>query len=76
MRKQSGAVERILDRLHETAEKRGKVSVGDIVQALGDRSWGALPFIPALIELSPIGAVPGVPTTLALIIALFAAQMA
>jgi hypothetical protein len=71
----SRAVEEILDRLHEEAERAGKVSVGDTVAALSNRGWGPFLFVPAIIEISPIGGVPGVPTVLALIIAIFAAQI-
>lgn len=74
--KKSDAVERILDRLHQTAEAHGRVTVGHMVEALGDRGWGPFLFVPALLEISPIGGIPGVPTLLALIIAIFAAQIA
>jgi hypothetical protein len=76
MGERSRAVEDILDRLHETAEKEGKVSIDDTVSALGDRGWGPFLFVPAIIEISPLGGIPGVPTLLALIIAIFAAQIA
>ncbi|TNC66628.1 exopolysaccharide biosynthesis protein [Rubellimicrobium roseum] len=69
-------VEQALDRLHETGEDKDKVSVGDVVEALGDRGYGPLLFVPALIEISPIGGIPAVPSILALIIALFAVQIA
>jgi hypothetical protein len=76
MAEKSRAVEDILDRLHEAAEKEGKVSVDDIVAVLGDRGWGPFLFVPAIIEISPIGGIPGVPSLLALIIAIFAVQIA
>src|SRR5690606_13121348 len=72
----SQAVEEILERLHEAAEKEGTVSVNDVVAALGDRGWGPFLFVPAVIEMSPIGGIPGVPTLLATIIAIFAVQIA
>jgi hypothetical protein len=70
------AVEEVLDRLGETAEEEGRVSIDDVVSTLGDRGWGPFLFVPALIEISPIGAVPGIPTLLACIIAIFAVQIA
>lgn len=70
------AVEDILDRLHEIAEDKNAVSVGDTVAALGDRGWGPFLFVPALVEISPVGGIPGVPSLLAAIIAIFAAQIA
>lgn len=53
----------------------GKVKVGDMVGAFGTRSYGPFLIVPALLEISPIGAVPGVPTVLATMVVLFAAQM-
>lgn len=76
MADETKGVEQALDRLHQTGEDRDKVSVGDVVEALGDRGYGPLLFVPALIEISPIGGIPAVPSILALIIALFAVQIA
>ena len=51
------------------------VTVGDLMDAFGGRSYGPFLLVPALIELSPLGGVPGVPTLLAFVIAVFAVQM-
>ncbi len=74
---QTTAVEDMLDSLREVAQQDGKsqVSVGDVTEAIGNRGFGPLIFVPALIEETPIGAIPGVPTLLALVIALFAVQL-
>ncbi len=69
------SVGNVFDHLDESARQRDEVSVDDIVKALGDRSYGPFLIVPALLELSPIGGVPGVPTVLATIIILFAGQM-
>lgn len=65
----------ILDGLEELADKQEKVSLGDAVEAFGNRSYGPFLLVPALIEMSPIGGIPGLPTVLAAIIILFAVQM-
>lgn len=70
------AIGSILDQMHEEAEQDGRVTVQDIARKLGDRGWGPFLFIPAIIEISPIGGIPGVPTLLAAVIAIFAAQIA
>jgi len=75
IRDEPHSVEEILERLQGRAERRGRVSVGDLADAVGARSYGPFLIVPALIELSPIGAIPGLPTTIALLIAIFAAQM-
>lgn len=65
----------ILDRLEDAARDQTMVSVGRIVEAFGHRSYGPFLIVPALIEISPIGGIPGVPTFLAAVIFLFAIQM-
>lgn len=65
----------ILDRLRDVANDEEQVPIGDVVQAMGARSFGPFIMLPALIEISPLGAVPGVPTFLALVIAITAAQL-
>lgn len=64
----------VLDKLRELADK-GDVEVGHMAEAFGSRSHGPFLLVPALIEMSPIGGIPGLPTVLAAVIALFAAQI-
>ncbi|WP_432254540.1 exopolysaccharide biosynthesis protein [Limimaricola sp. AA108-03] len=71
----SRAVEDVLDRLEQEGRDDDCATVGDVTSALGDRGFGPFLFVPALIEISPIGGVPGVPTLLALIITIFAVQI-
>lgn len=66
----------ILDELDQLADDETQPSVGDVNEKLGNRSVGALMAIPASFELTPIGGIPGVPTMLALIVAIFAVQVA
>lgn len=65
----------ILDRLDDAGSDVERALIGDIVQAFGSRSYGPFLLVPALIEISPLGGIPGLPTVLAAIIVLFAAQM-
>lgn len=71
----SHKVDEILDYLRETAEGGDDVSVGDVVAASGDRGYGPLLFVPALIDISPIGGIPKLPKLLAAIMALVAGQI-
>ena len=64
----------ILDTLAGHADE-GRVTVGRVREELGDKGLGALLFLPAILEISPIGGVPGVPTVLATIIVIVAAQV-
>ncbi|MGB3167051.1 MAG: exopolysaccharide biosynthesis protein [Alteraurantiacibacter sp.] len=64
----------ILDCLDALADECGEVSVGRIMDAFGTRTYGPAIMVPALLEITPVGAIPGVPTFLAVTIALVAAQ--
>ncbi|MDP2409752.1 MAG: exopolysaccharide biosynthesis protein [Pseudolabrys sp.] len=57
------------------AGKSATVSVGDLTDALGSRSFGPLLLVPSLILITPLSGIPGAPTTGAIIIVLVAAQM-
>lgn len=65
----------ILDRFELLAESGERVAVGDMVDVIGTRSYGPFLIVPAMVELSPLGGVPGVPTALAAVVVLFALQM-
>jgi len=68
-------LEQVIDGVVELGDDQQKVSVGDIQKKVGQRSFGPFLFVPAIIEISPVGGIPGVPTMLALIVALFAFQL-
>ena len=65
----------ILDRLNAAGARDGRIRVSDMVEALGHRSCGPFLLVPALLEISPLGAIPGVPTAFAVVVILFAVQM-
>ena len=65
----------IIDRLTELGDKQDKVSIGDIVESFGSRSYGPMLLVPALIGISPVGGIPGVPSFLAVTLLLIAVQM-
>lgn len=65
----------ILDHLASAAERTDEVRIGDIAERFGPQGFGPFLLLPALIEVSPIGGIPGLPTLLALIIIVFAVQI-
>ncbi len=74
MEGQPHGVGEILECLRELADAAGHISVADIAERFGTRSYGPFLMLPAMIAITPIGAVPGVPTFLALTIAIVAVQ--
>lgn len=70
------SVNDILDRVVELADAGDEVKVGDVIEALGGRGFGPLLVVIPLIDISPIGGIPGLPTALALVIVVVAVQLA
>lgn len=73
--KEPEGVEDVLGELDDLAAKGDKVRVGDVLDDFGGRSFGPFIMIPALLEISPVGGIPGVPTALATFIAMIAVQL-
>ena len=61
----------VVDGLDEIADDADEsVCFGDVLDKFGSRSFAPVMMVLALIEITPIGAIPGVPTLLALCIIL------
>ncbi|MBX7532605.1 exopolysaccharide biosynthesis protein [Qipengyuania sp. 1XM1-15A] len=73
--KEPEGVEDVIGELDELASQGDKVRIGDVLDDFGERSFGPFIMIFALVEITPIGAIPGAPTVLASIIALVAVQL-
>ena len=69
------SVTEVIGELDELASHSDTVCVADVLDDFGKRSFGPFIMIPALLELSPVGAIPGIPTMLASFIALIAVQL-
>lgn len=64
----------VLDILDKKADD-DRITIGSMVEAIGNRGYGPLILAAALIELLPTGGIPGIPTMVALLVILFAGQM-
>jgi hypothetical protein len=65
----------LIDTLIELSQRGSTVGVHRIREAIGERSFGPFLLVPAIIEISPIGGIPGLPTIIAVIVALFSFQV-
>lgn len=74
-RDEQGTVCSIITEIAEAGRQKGRVSVGDIAEAFGPRGVGPFIMIPALLEMTPVGSIPTVPTMIATLIGLFALQI-
>lgn len=70
------SLEGVLDALGSEVEGEDKLSVDDVLGAFGTRAFGPLLVAPSVVALSPLGAVPGVPTAIGCLIVLVAGQHA
>ena len=71
----SGTVNELREELLERAQSQPRISIGDINEEMSARGRGPFFLIPALVELTPIGSIPGVPTAIAIVLGLFAVQV-
>jgi hypothetical protein len=76
MARRTGDLEAVLGDLQRAAKSNGaKVSVGEIVETFGKRSFGPLLLLTGLLGMTPVAAVPSAPSIIALITVLIAGQL-
>ncbi|MGF2734067.1 exopolysaccharide biosynthesis protein [Marinobacter sp. DUT-1] len=69
-------LEQLLDRLRTHTDGQAQVSVADILNAVGERSFGPVALVAGLVVVAPlIGDIPGVPTLLGLLVLLTLGQL-
>jgi hypothetical protein len=67
-------LEGLLDELEQAGEGRRRVSVGALVQQVGRRSFGPLLLLAGLLAVSPASGIPGMPTTVGVLVMAVAVQ--
>lgn len=65
----------LLDQLGHAGEPDGPVTLDDMLEATGYRSFGALLLVPGLLVFSPLSGIPGLPTFFAVMVGLIALQL-
>lgn len=68
-------LERVLDRIERSAAGQQRVALGTRVEAVSRRSFGPLLLIADLILESPLSGIPGMPTSMGLLVLLIAVQL-
>lgn len=68
-------LEQLLDRLSKGTGDQERVFVGGIVEAIGSRSFGAILLLAGVILISPLSGIPGIPTTMGILVLLVAVQL-
>lgn len=75
MSQESDSVGDIIERLGEIEPEDGDIRIKQVIETFGGRSYGPVLLVPALLGASPLGGVPSVPSLLAVVIAVIAAQI-
>ena len=73
-KKKNNNLSGVLDALEDVAEG-DSVTVSEIVDAMGERSFATVLLVPALIMVSPLSGIPGSPTIAGTLFALISIQM-
>jgi hypothetical protein len=68
-------LEEMLDRIGDAADGQGKVTLGEVVEEIGNRSFGPLLLLAGVIAFSPLSGIPGLPTSVAILVALLSGQL-
>lgn len=69
-------LEQLLDRVGEAAQGDGRVSLGEMLDLVGRRSFGPILLMAGLITVMPIvGDIPGVPTIMGALVLLISGQL-
>lgn len=64
----------VLDQMVENTQEEKQVSVADLLDALHTRSYGPVLLLPAILAVSPVGAIPGMAIVTGSLIILIAGQ--
>ncbi len=76
MAERATSIEELIDQIDEARESESSISLDEILDAIGRRSFGPLLIVAGLIVLAPlVGDIPGVPTIMALFVLLVASQI-
>lgn len=75
MKKREGELTDVVEELDKASEGGDTVEVGHLLDALDHRGYGPALAVLPLIELTPIGGIPGFPTLLALTLAILVVRM-
>ena len=68
-------LEQLLDNIADAARERDRITLQQVVEAVGYRSFGPLLLMVGVVTTSPLSGIPGVPTVLGLLILLVAVQL-
>lgn len=75
MHQEGSNLEQLLNQLAHAARHRDRVAVSTVVEVAGTRSFGTLLLLVGLILVSPLSGIPGMATTMGILVLLIAVQL-
>ena len=75
MKKKEAALTDVVSELENASAGEDQVEVGHLIDALDHRGYGPALAVLPLIEISPLGGIPGFPTALALMLAILTVRL-
>jgi hypothetical protein len=68
-------IEQALDKIDQAAQDSDPVSLDAIVQGVGSRTFGPLLLLAGIVMASPLSGIPGMPTSMSVLVLVIAAQL-
>ncbi len=68
-------IEQALDKIDQAAQDSDPVSLGSIVEGVGSRTFGPLLLLAGIVMASPLSGIPGMPTSMSVLVLVIAAQL-
>ncbi|MBE8716681.1 exopolysaccharide biosynthesis protein [Cellvibrio polysaccharolyticus] len=68
-------LQQLLDCISQGSAKEEWVSLGTVVEAIGNRSFGPLLLLPGIVLVSPLSGIPGMATFMGILVLLIASQL-
>lgn len=68
-------LEQLLERIGQAARDKEIVSLGEVIESVGSRSFGPLLLMAGTIAVSPLSGIPGMPTTMGVLVLLISVQL-
>ncbi|MFC3606350.1 exopolysaccharide biosynthesis protein [Stutzerimonas tarimensis] len=65
----------LVERLGDAGDPERRVTIGEMVEAAGQCSFGVMLMVPGLLVLSPLSGIPGIPTFIAAMVTLISVQL-
>lgn len=68
-------LEQMLERIGQAVRNKEIITLGEVIEAVGSRSFGPLLLMAGTVSVSPLSGIPGMPTTMGVLVFLIGIQL-